>query len=183
MAIIGDSEMTEDYPHKGINIEHHDHDYHPHAPGYGMYPGYGGAAGVGMGFGILGFIAFIVIIAWIWGIGRRNEEHHERLSDKHHEGLRCMDKLGYELGYTRKQLNDMQAMEGVILAKEDKIYDRQCYEEETHLRWGVPYGEHTQRLCTAPPAHCGGHRGHHGGVINGSQLSETATFAVDHSVI
>lgn len=189
MALI-EEEPTMDHEYKhdkhagGVVVEQHDHDHNYGHPG--AYPGYGygsGMGAVGVGWGILGFIAFIVIIAWIWGIGRRNEEHHERLSDKHHEGLRCMDKLGYELGYTRKQLNDMQAMEGVILAKEDKIYDRQCYEEENHLRWGVPYGEHTQRLCTAPPAHCGGHRGHHGGVINGSQLSETATFAVDHSVI
>ncbi|CNI68303.1 hypothetical protein CBW53_02850 [Yersinia frederiksenii] len=164
---------------QGINIEHHDHDYHPkHHDGYG----YGG--GMGVGWGILGFIAFIVIIAWIWGIGRRNEEHHERLSDKHHDGIRCMDKLGYELGYTRDQLNHIEQREVAILAKQDKAYDRMCYENETMLRFGTPYGEHTQRLCTAPPAHCGEHRGNrHGGVINGSQLSDTNTFAYDHSVL
>lgn len=168
-------EMTDE---KGINIEHHDHDYHPHGYGYG-----GGAGGFGV-WGLFGFIAFIVIIAWVWGIGRRNEEHHDRLSDKHHEGLRCIDKLGYEMGYTRKQLNDMQAMEDKILYKEDKIYDRMCLENEQMLRFGTPYGEHTQRLCTAKPAYCGGNeRRHGGGVINGSQLSETSTFAVDHSVI
>lgn len=172
-----DYQMTED---KGINIEHHDHDYHPHGYGYG----YGGGAG-GFGvWGLFGFIAFIVIIAWVWGIGRRNEEHHERLSDKHHEGLRCIDKLGYEMGYTRKQLNDMQAMEDKILYKEDKIYDRMCLENEQMLRFGTPYGEHTQRLCTAKPAYCGGNeRRYGGGIMNGSQVSETATFAVDHSVI
>lgn len=173
-----------DYPHHdgkgGITIENHDHDHnYPQHPGYGH--GYGGAMGVG--WGILGFIAFIVIIAWIWGIGRRNEEHHERLSDKHHEGLRCIDKLGYDLGYTRKQLNDMQATEDKILYKEDKIYDRQCYEQEMALRFGQPYGEHTQRLCTAPPAHCGSGKRFGGGVVNGSQFSDTNTFAVDHSVI
>lgn len=178
-SLSGASKMTED---RGINIEHHDHDYHPHGYGYGH--GYGGGA-MGVGWGILGFIAFIVIIAWVWGIGRRNEEHHERLSDKHHEGLRCIDKLGYEMGYTRKQLNDMQGMEEKILYKEDKIYDRMCLENEQMLRFGTPYGEHTQRLCTAPPAHCGEHRGHRfgGGVVNGSQFSDTNTFAVDHSVI
>lgn len=167
--------------HGGVIVEQHDHDHN-----YGPRPGYGyeGMGGGGFGvWGLFGFIAFIVIIAWIWGIGRRNEEHHERLSDKHHDGMRCMDKLGYDLGYTRKQLNDMQAMEEKILYKEDKIYDRQCYEQEMSLRFGNPYGEHTQRLCTAPPAHCGERRHHGGGVINGSQLSETSTFAVDHSVI
>lgn len=175
--------------HGGVVVEQHDHDHNYGTPGgmypgYGAYPGYGGAGGFGLVWGIFGFIAFIVIIAWIWGISRRNEEHHERLSDKHHEGLRCMDKLGYDLGYTRKQLNDMQAMEDKIYCKEEKIYDRMCYENETMLRFGTPYGEHTQRLCTAAPQHCAEHRGHRGGgIINGSQLSETATFAVDHSVI
>lgn len=169
--------------HGGVIVEQHDHD-HNYGPRHG-YDGYGSAAGgFGVGWGILGFIAFIVIIAWVWGIGRRNEEHHERLSDKHHEGLRCIDKLGYEMGYTRKQLNDMQAMEDKILYKEDKIYDRMCYEQETALRFGTPYGEHTQKLCTARPQYCGGNeRRYPGGVINGSQLSETSTFAVDHSVI
>jgi hypothetical protein len=171
----GASKMTDE---RGINIEHHDHDYHPH--GYGH--AYGGS-GFGV-WGLFGFIAFIVIIAWIWGIGRRNEEHHERLSDKHVEGIRCMDKLGYELGYTRKQLNDMQAMEDKILYKEDKIYDRMCLENEQMLRFGTPYGEHTQRLCTAPPAHCGEHRGRgFGNVMNGSQFSETNTAAYDRSVL
>lgn len=182
------TKMDSEYKHKheGVVVEQHDHDHNYGMPGYGgMYPGYGaGAGGFGLVWGVFAFIAFIVIIAWIWGIGRRNEEHHERLSDKHHEGLRCMDKLGYDLGYTRKQLNDMQAMEDKILCKEEKIYDRMCYEQETALRFGTPYGEHTQRLCTAKPQHCAEHRGHFGGgVINGSQLSETQTFAVDHSVI
>lgn len=169
--------------HGGVIVEQHDHD-HNYGPRPG-YDGYGGGMGGGFGvWGLFGFIAFIVIIAWIWGIGRRNEEHHERLSDKHHEGLRCMDKLGYELGYTRKQLNDMQCMEDKILAKEDKIYDRQCYEQEMELRFGTPYGEHTQKLCTARPQYCGGNeRRYGGGIMNGSQVSETATFAVDHSVI
>jgi uncharacterized membrane protein len=156
---------------RGINIEHHDHDYHPH--GYGH--GYGGG-GFGV-WGLFGFIAFIVIIAWIWGIGRRNEEHHERLSDKHHEGLRCVDKLGYEMGYTRKELNDMQYEIRAGLASQVKWHDDE-------LRFGQPYGEHTQRLCTAPPAHCGEHRGRgFGNVMNGSQFSETNTAAYDRSVM
>ncbi|HDL6962240.1 TPA: hypothetical protein PXM28_001482 [Yersinia enterocolitica] len=159
----GVSAMTE-----GINIQHHDHDYHPH--GYS----HGGAFGVGS---ILFFIAFIVIIGWIWGIGRRNEEHHERLTDKHHEGLRCMDKLGYEIGFRGKQLDDIQYDERAGFAAAQWRYDM-------NERFGVKYGDQTQRLCTAPPAHCGEHRGNrHGGVINGSQLSDTNTFAYDHSVL
>lgn len=164
---------------KGINIEHHDHDYHPHA-GY-HHKDY---AAVGVGWGILAFIAFIVIIWAVWAGHHRSSDNHVRDIDKHHEALRGIDKLGYELGYTRKQLNDMQCMEDKILQKEEKIYDRMCYEQETMLRFGTPYGEHTQRLCTAPPAHCGEHRNNrHGGVINGSQLSDTNTFAYDHSVL
>lgn len=161
-----------DYPHDGkggITIENHDHDHnYPHQPGYG------GGFGV---WGLFGFIAFIVIIAWIWGIGRRNEEHHERLSDKHHEGLRCMDKLGYDLGYTRKQLDDIQYDERAGFAAAQYRYDMT-------ERFGVRYGDQTQRLCTAPPAHCGEHRGRgYGSVMNGSQWSETNTAAYDRSVL
>lgn len=165
--------MTEE---KGIHIEHHDKDYYPHA---GM--GYGGALGV---FGVVGFIAFIAVLWGVWAAHNRNSDHHHDQLCRHNDTLRGMDKLGYELGYTRKQLNDMQVMEDKILCKEDKIYDRQCKEYEESLRFGMPYGEHTQKLCTARPQYCGDGRGYrHGGVINGSQLSETSTFAVDHSVI
>jgi hypothetical protein len=168
-----DPKMTE-----GINIQHHDHDYHPKNP----HDGYG-YSGMGV-WGIFGFIAFVVIIGWIWGVSRRIEEHHNRDCDKHNDNMRGMDKLGYELGYTRKQLNDMQTMQDKTLCKEDKIYDRMCYERENVLQFGTPYGEHTQRLCTAKPSYCGGNeRGYRGGIMNGSQVSETATFAVDHSVI
>ena len=165
---------------KGINIEHHDHDYHPKE--YGGYGGYGHGAGWGI-FGILGFIAFIVIIWGVWAAHNRNSDHHHDQARLHNETLRGMDKLGYELGWTRKQLDEIEAKEVAILRGEDKIYDRQCYENEQMLRFGNPYGEHTQKLCTARPQYCGGGERRYGGVINGSQLSETQTFAVDHSVI
>ena len=163
---------------KGINIEHHDHDYHP--KGYGDY-GHGGAWGV---FGVVGFIAFIVILWGVWAAHNRNSDHHKDQMGYHHDTLRCMDGLKYELGYTRKQLNDMQAMEDRIYDREDKIYDRQCKEFENQLQFGMPYGEHTQKLCTTRPQYCGGpEHPRYAGIMNGSQVSETNTAAYDRSVM
>lgn len=176
----GKKYMTDE---KGIHIEHHDHDNHPH--GYGSY-GHHGCGGYGYGhglgvFGIIAFIAFVIILWGVWAAHNRNSDHHHDVLDKHHESLRAMDRLGYEMGYTRKQLNDMQCMEGSILAKEDKILDRMCYEKEQDLRFGVSYGEHTQRLAVARPQYCAEGRGHYGGIFNGSPVTETISTAVDHS--
>lgn len=185
---------------KGINIEHHDHDYHPHAgaypgyayPGYGCgYGGYGTAAGV---FGIVAFIAFIVILWGVWAAHNRHSDHHVDQIDKHNDTLRCMDGIKYELGYTRKQLNDMQCLEDKIYEREERTYDRMCQYHEEELRFGTPYGEHTQHLPLAQPLFCGQpmrtqpwcepcHRGHMGGVVNGSTVTETSNRAVDRSVL
>lgn len=143
--------------------------------GHGYYPAYGAGAGTGVTWGLFGFIAFIVILLGVWASERRRAEEHCRSTDNHHDTVRGMDRLGYEMGYTRKELNDMQ-YDIRSMAKE------QLSEYQANLRWGAPYGEHTQRLCTAAPAHCGGGR-HYGGVVNGSQISDTYTSAIDHSVI
>lgn len=162
--------------HGGVVVEQHDHDHNYGQPG-GMYPGYAGAGGFGLVWGLFGLIIFLAILWGIWSAARRNEEHHLHAVDKHHDGQRCMDKIGYEQGYIHKQLADMQYTLNNFANREENHY-------ETELRWGMPYGLHTQPLCTAKPQHCAEHRGHRGGgIINGSQLSETATFAVDHSVI
>lgn len=169
--------------HEGVIVEQHDHDHNYGAggmyPGYGGYPGYGAGGGFGLVWGVFAFIAFIVIIGWIWGQGRRNEEHHERLSDKHHESQRCIDKVGYEAGYTRKELNDMQAEITATLAGMVRWH-------EDELRFGQPYGNHTQCLPMSAPVFqhgCPPPRQRPLGVVNGSQISDTQTFAVDHSVI
>lgn len=152
-----------------VNIENVNH------PG-----GHGGSAhyptqGVGV-WGLFAFIAFIVVLLGLWASERRRAEEHCRSTDKQHDTLRCVDKLGYEMGYSRKELNDMQyEIRGI--AKE------QVDEYQANLRWGAPYGEHTQRLCAQAPAYCGQERRGYGSVMNGSQMSDTKTFAVDHSVI
>lgn len=165
---------------KGIHIEHHDHDTHPHGAYAGLMPAYGmghsHAHGQTWGiWGIFAFVGFIVIIWAVWGYGRRGEEHHNRDTDKHHDTQRCMDKIGYEQGYIHKQLADMQSLLTYNSAQ-------QVAWREDNLRWGLPYGEHTQRLCTAAPAYCGERRSYGGGIMNGSQVSDTKSFAVDHSV-
>lgn len=150
-----DYQMTED---KGINIEHHDHDYHPHGYGYGYG---GGAGGMAVGWGILAFIAFIVVVWAVW-------TNHNRCSDQHVDHMRAVDRTGYEVGYMQKQLNDMQKTEDYILASQVKWHDDE-------LRFGQPYGNHTQ----AP----GGPRRQYGygSVINGSPINESHNFASENS--
>lgn len=88
---------------------------------------------------------------------------HNRAGDAYYASVRAHDAIGYQTGYMQKQLNDMQ-FDG--RQNFNKQYDWRLDE----LRFGQPYGNHTQR-----PRFFG-----HGGQIVGSNLS-TST-AVDGSV-
>lgn len=127
----------------------------------------------GANMGTWAILGFLVFIALLWAIVHQTCRH----SDHHTENLRGMDKLGYEIGFRGKQLDDIQYDERAGFAAAQ-------YRHDMNERFGVRYGDQTQRLCTAPPAYCGDHRGNrYGGVVNGSQFSETNTAAYDRSVL
>jgi hypothetical protein len=143
---------------EGINIEHHDHDYHPKGYGY-RHDG----AVMGFGWGIVAFIAFLVVIWAVWS-------NHNRCSDQHLVSVRAMDQVGYQAGYVQKQLNDMQYTLNNQCNKDDHRYDE-------NLRFGNPVGNHTQTACYARKGYGYGQ----GSVINGSPINESHTFASENS--
>lgn len=120
----------------------------------------GGMGALGGSVGIVAFIAFLVVIWAIWN-------GHNRQHDHFVANIRATDAVGYQAGFQQKQLNDMQQMLNYNSAQQVRW-------REDELRFGQPYGSQTTPLY--------GRRGYGGGVINGSQLSNTETFAADNSV-
>ncbi|MCY1699653.1 hypothetical protein OVA10_16540 [Lelliottia sp. SL45] len=121
----------------------------------------GGMGALGGSVGIVAFIAFLVVIWAIWN-------GHNRQHDHFVTNIRATDAVGYQAGFQQKQLNDMQQMLNYNTSTSARW-------REDELRFGQPYGNQTTPLY-------GGRRGYGGGVINGSQLSNTETFAADNSV-
>jgi len=102
-------------------------------------------------------IFFIVILVGFFAV-------HHRVGDAYVASVRTHDALGYQAGFMQKQLNDMQYDGRQNLQRQ---YDWRLEE----LRFGQPYGNHTQPI---------GRRWFGNGPIVGSNLS-TST-AVDGSV-
>lgn len=134
---------------EAINIEH-DYRY-----GYGHGTGFGA-------WGILAFIAFIVVIWAVW-------TNHNRCSDQHFTSVRAMDQVGYQAGYTQKQLNDVQYSLNNLVNR-----------EESRFEYALAQGFQA-KTCAQPIEYA--RRGYHGhgSVINGSPINESHNFAAENS--
>jgi hypothetical protein len=115
-------------------------------------------------WGIVAFIAFLVVIWAVW-------TNHNRCSDQHLSSVRAMDQVGYQAGYTQKQLNDVQYSLNNLVNR-----------EESRFEYALAQGFQA-RTCATPIEACrrGGYGYGHGSVINGSPINESHTFASENS--